>query len=81
MADPSCDEKRLKGTELVWRALLFHGNTNAELLESASATATFKRAFPGFTDYRNGTSRDRTEFRGTSSKISSKEAIFLDSFA
>ena len=58
MADPSCNEKRLKETELVRRAMLSHGKTNAELLEVASATKAFKRDFPDFTDYRSETSRD-----------------------
>lgn len=58
VADPSCNEKRLKETELVRRAMLYHGKTNAELLEAASATTAFKRAFSDFKDYRSGSSRD-----------------------
>lgn len=58
VADPSSKEKRLKGTELVRRATLSHGKTNAKLLEAASASAAFKRAFPDFTDYKSGVSRD-----------------------
>jgi hypothetical protein len=62
VADPSSNEKHLKETELVRRAMLSHGKTNAQLLEAASittsATTALKSAFPEYTDFNSDASRD-----------------------
>ena len=84
---PSFNEKRLKETELVRRAILSHGKTNAELLEASSAATAFRRAFPDFTDYKSGASRDpyrvsrnkqQDQLQGSSLLRALREDIFAD---